>query len=366
MAIDRANFSGTDLDQAMQTVAQTVLDRAPSILSLFSRRLEARARVSDNVILDNYHFDVDGAKASTILPVVRSEKDNYDPTSEFSLSQQSFKIDKGHESGFRVYLNDIMRSTRGRARVADGSEYMRNEAALARENDLIAYLAALSAYTTPEPAAGDLPKLDNTGDNGNAGKIFEVTVGAAANTLSSVDGEINGNDTAKKATARALVDGLSRLRLRMERRYLAGNSRMIGAGPGMMSLLLPPEVARAYVDAMEILDIRNDEAQAQALRDMGAFQSEALRGVLKDIGFYSRTALPVPASAGAGYTGYLIGMNAVEYAENYVRFWSTAPKELGGVNDGPYYEYKQRAEWGRKLVNPEFIMRVKFRSAAPA
>ena len=94
MAINRESFLGTDLDQSFTEQAQLVLQEAPTIARHFNREYEERARTNDNVTLDNYHFNVDGASPSTMRVVAGAYKDDYEDVSEFSVSQQSFKIDR--------------------------------------------------------------------------------------------------------------------------------------------------------------------------------------------------------------------------------------------------------------------------------
>ena len=195
MAINRESFLGTDLDQSFTEQAQLVLQEAPTIARHFNREYEERARTNDNVTLDNYHFNVDGASPSTMRVVAGAYKDDYEDVSEFSVSQQSFKIDRYIKPyGFKVYRKDILRAGgRGPRRVLDGQSRMANLNVTWREQELISYLDGLATYTTNEPAADDLPKLDNSGSNGNAGKIYETSV-AGATFL--VNGRLKGNNTA--------------------------------------------------------------------------------------------------------------------------------------------------------------------------
>ena len=365
MAIDRATFAGTDLDQAMQRLAQIELNRPTSIMTLFDRSEQERALTHDNVIVDNYHFDVDGNTASTMAVATRTEKADYQTPKEFSLSQQSWKISEGGENSFKMYKNDIRRSSRGRQRILDGSAQMRSNGDTSREDDLVKYLDALTTYTTANPAAANLPKLDNTGPNGNAGAIFAATIGAAANTISNVNGALNGNATQKLATANALIDHFLDMLTRMYRRSVI-NGVAIGPDPGAVGAIMPPEVARAYLEAMKLLDINNEAINRDIYQDAGIFTSEMFRGTLFKIPFAAVPALPLPASATAGFDFYFISPRAVHYAEDGPYFWSQTPREEGGVNEGPYFSYHQRFEWGRKLINRELLIKATARSAAPS
>ena len=366
MAIDRAVFSGKDLDDALQTSAQIVIDRAPTIGRFFDRSMEMRARMSDNIIIDNYHFDVDGAAASTIPVAARAdEKADFQTPKEFSLSQQTWKIDKGGENSFKMYVNDIARSSRGRQRILDGQAKMVSYGIADREDDLVEYLDALTVYTTNAPAAADLPLLANTGSNGNAGKIRHVTLGVAANTIDDEDGGLNGNNTAKTATATALVDGLATLRTRIRRRNVGvtEQGRVIAQDPGTFMFLCPPEVGRAYNESLRQLKVQGEALNQDLYRDLNAFSNDAFEFQLNNLASFSSTALPLPDAATDGFDCYLMTPKAVQYAENFINVWSQAPNSAGGVNGGPFYSYHQMFEWGRKLVNPECIIKVTVRSA---
>ena len=160
MAIDRATFTGTDLDQKMQSQAQLVINRAPTLGRFFDRSNEAAARTNDNVIIDNYHFDVDGTDASTIPVAARtSEKADFQTAKEFSLSQQTWKIDQGGENSFKMHTGDIAKSGRGKQRILDGSAQLVANGIAYREDNMISYLDSLTTYTTNVPAAADLPLL---------------------------------------------------------------------------------------------------------------------------------------------------------------------------------------------------------------
>ena len=377
MAIEAAVFTGTDLDQAMQNAAQISLTRAPTLSMFFDRSQEMRLRMNDNVIIDNYHFDVDGDSASTMAftRIGSDLKADFGQAKEFSLSQQSFKIDQGGENGFKMYERDVARSTRGKQRIADGSLRLRQNAVIEREDDVVSYLASLAAYTTDAPVAADLPQLDNTGANGNAGKVHEVTLGVEANTISPINGAIQagaGNAGAKKAkqeaTAIALVEGLADLRTRVLRRNVGMGQQgaVVGMDPGTFLFLCPPEVGRAYTQALRLLDINNDELNRDVYKELAAFSDQAFQFRLEGLSSLASTALPRPVAATDGYTCYLLTNKAICYGEDEVKFWSQAPNSAGGVNPGPYYSYHQRFTWGRKLVNPECLIRVKVRSAADA
>lgn len=366
MAIDRTAFSGTDLDQAMQNAARLELDRAPTLSAFFDRSQEARLRTSDNVIIDNYHFEVDGNKASTIVWADRpNEKADYQTPSEFSLSQQTMKIDQGGENSFKMFRNDIERSSRGRQRIADGSQKMRNLAVAAREDNLVSYMDSLATYTTDEPKAADLPRLGNNGDNGNAGKIYATTVGVAANTVSATTGALVGNAAAQTATATALVEALADLKLRIRRRNVGVNEegRVIGMDPGNFAFVCPPEIGRSFTTAMRLLEVPNEQLNRELYRNMAAFADAAFEFQINGIPSFSSTALPRPSSATDGYDCYFLTNKAIFYGEMQASFWSQAPRQAGGVNDGPFYSYHQLFEWGRKMVNNECIIKVTVRSA---
>ncbi len=375
MAIDRATFAGTDLDQAMQRMAQIDLNRPTSIMTMFNRSEEDRARNFDNVIVDNYHFDVDGSNPSTIAVATRAEKDDYDTPEEFSISQQTWKIDQGGENSFKMYKNDIRRSSRGRQRILDGSQKMRINGDTHREDNLVKYLDSLTTYTGGSPSANQLPKLDNSGVNGNAGAIHNRTIGTDNSGTKSggnfklgnaidADGALLGSDAQKLATANAMVDTFLSMLTRLRRRNVMGG-RTIGAEPGRIGAVMQPEVARAYLEAMKLLEIDNEMLNREIYRDAGIFTSEALAGTLFKIPFASSTAFPVPTySNGKGYFDwYMMSENAVYYAEDGPYFWSQTPREDGGVNGGPYFSYHQRFEWGRKLVNAELIIKLSSVSA---
>lgn len=366
MAINESTFAGTDLDQAMQNAARLHIDRAPTLSAFFDRSQEARLRSNDNVIIDNYHFDVDGTKASSIVWKERSDyKANYAQTTEFSLSQQSFKIDQGGENGFRMYARDVEKSSRGRQRIADGSQNMRNIAVTEREDDIVSYMDSLATYTTDEPAAADVPLLDNTGKNGNAGAIYHKTIGVAANVVDNVTGAITGNEAAKLATATALVEALADLRLRIRRRNvgISESGRVIGMDPGTFAFVCPPEVGRAFNSALRLLKLPNEELNRQLYRDLGAFADAAFEFQLDNLASFSSTSLPTPSSATDGFDCYLMTNKAIFYGEQAAQFWSQTPRSMGGVNNGPYYSYHQLFEWGRKMVNQECIIKVTVRSA---
>lgn len=364
MAIQRAVFSGTDLDQGMAREAQLVLDRAPTLSMFFDRSQEAEVRTKDNAIIDNYHFDVDGAAASTMALVSVTEKQDFLPSKEFSISQQSWKMDQFSENTFRVYESDTKRSGRGNARVSDGSQHMRNLAVAYREDNILAYMNALSTYSTTAPGADDLPKLDNSGANGNAGSIHTVTLGAAANTVDA-EGALNGNNSAQQATADALINGLASLRTRIRRRNvgITEEGSVIGTDPGTFAFLCPPEVGRSYNEALRIRRLQGEQLNRQLYASMGTFVDKAFEFQINNLASFSSTALPVPATATGGFTCYLLTNKAIRYAEEDVMFWSQAPNSRGGVNPGPFYSYHQRLGFARKLVNPECMIKVIVRTA---
>lgn len=364
MAINQAVFSGTDLDQGMAREAQLVIDRAGTLTRFFDRSQEAEVRSRDNAIIDNYHFEVDGAAASSMALVDRDFKDDFQASKEFSLSQQSWKIDQSAENSFRVYERDTKRSGRGATRIADGAQHMRNLAVAYREDNALAYMNGLSTYSTVQPTADDLPKLDNTGTNGNAGSIFTVTIGEAENTISP-EGELNGNANAQNATATALLNGLTALRTRVRRRNvgLTEEGSVIGMDPGTFMFLCPPEVGRAYNEALRNRRIEGEQLNRQLYSMLGTFAEDAFEFQLSNLASFSSTALPVPASDTAGFTSYLMTNKAIRYGEEPVDFWSQSPKSRGGTNEGKFYSYHQVLEFGRKLVNPECIIKVIIRTA---
>ena len=370
MAINRdTSFSGSDLDIGMAQAAQQVLDEAPSLGRWSNRSQEARMRVNDKVEIDNYHFDVDGTEASTMVFADRpNEKADYQESKEFSISHQIIRVDQGGENSFRSYKKDIERSGRGRQRVADGSQHLRNLAVNARENNMVGYFGSLATYTTKNPVAADLPLLNNNGANGNAGKIYATSFGEAANTVSNVDGALLGDENARTATARAFVDGLTNLRLRMRRRnvVLSESGTVIGTDPGAFAFVCPPEVGRTGVEALRQLEIPNEQLNRDIYLNSGAFSSEAFAFQISGIPAFVSNSLPVPSSATGGFVCYLMTPNAIYYGEDQVTFWSQAPAEDGGINPGPFYSYHQVFTWGRKLVNPECMIKVTVRTAAPA
>ena len=364
MAINRATFSGTDLDQGMAREAQLVIDRAPTLTGFFDRSQEQEVRSKDNAIIDNYHFDVDGTAASTMALASVAEKDDFLASKEFSLSQQSWKIDQFAEDNFRVYERDTKRSGRGAQRVADGTQHMRNLAAAYREDNVLAYMNGLDTYTTRNPATADLPLLNNNGANGNAGKIFEVTIGAAANTINS-EGGLNGNNAAQQATADAILSTLTSLRTRIRRRNvgITEQGSVIGMDPGTFMFLNPPEVGRAVNEALRIRRLEGQELNRQLYSMLGTFADQAFAWQVSNLAGFDSTALPVPSSATDGFTCYLLTNKAIRYGEDDVMFWSQSPNSRGGVNEGPFYSYHQRLGFGRKLVNPECIIKVNVRTA---
>lgn len=143
MAINIAAYGGADLDNDRAMFAQLVLDDAPTLASFFNRSQEMLARSNDNVIVDNYHFDVDGAEASTMDVVTRGFKDDFQAPKEFSLSQQTWKIDQGGENSFKLYEQDLKRTMRGRQLINDGIVKLQNNSVTFREANLIAYLDSL-------------------------------------------------------------------------------------------------------------------------------------------------------------------------------------------------------------------------------
>ena len=207
--------------------------------------------------------------------------------------------------------------------------------------------------------------LANTGSNGNAGKIFHTTLGVAANTVDDEDGGLNGNNTAKTATATALIDGLSSLRTRIRRRNVGvtEEGRVIGQDPGSFVFLCPPEVGRSYNEALRQLKVPGEALNQDLYRDLNAFASDAFEFQINRIPSFSSTALPLPENAADGFDCYLLTPKAVQYAEDFVDFWSQAPNNKNGINSGPFYSYHQLFQWGRKLVNTECIIKVTIRSA---
>ena len=365
MAINIGAFTGKDLDDGRAQLAQLVLSDAPTITGFLDRSQEATAQSSDNVIVDNYHFDVDGASASTMAVAVRGYKDNFQAPKEFSLSQQTWKIDQGGENSFKLYEQDLKRTSRGRQLINDGTAKLRNNSVVWREANVLAYLDSLESYTTAQPTADDLPKLDNTGANGNAGKIFETTIGAAANTIDPVTGALNGNNSAKNDTARAIIDAIATLRTRIRRRHVGVNEQgmVIGGDPGIPAILNPPEVGRAVVESLRQLDLQGEQLNRELYRDMGVFGAQAFDWQLNNLAGFSTTGIKLPSSATAGFTCYLMTNKAIQYAEDEVLFWTQVPNYAGGTNEGSFLSFHQIFRLGRKLINPECIIRVNFRTA---
>ena len=365
MAINTAAYSGEDLDNDRAEMAQLVLNDAPTITGFFDRSQETTAQNSDNVIVDNYHFDVDGADASTMPVVARGFKDDFQESKEFSLSQQTWKIDQGGENSFKLYEQDLKRTSRGRQLINDGVAQLRNNSIVWREANVINYLDSLESYTTSQPTADDLPKLDNTGANGNAGKIFEVTIGAAANTIDHETGALIGNNSAKNATANALIDALATLRTRIRRRHVGVTEQgmTIGGDPGTFAFINPPEVGRAVNESLRQLDLQGEQLNREIYRDMGAFAEKAFDFQINNLAGFTSTSIQLPASATGGFTCYLMTNKAVQYAEDEVMFWTQLPKYAGGVNIGSFMSWHQIFLLGRKLINPECIIRVKVRTA---
>ena len=314
--------------------------------------------------LDNYHSNVDGASPSTMRVVAGAYKDDYEDVSEFSVSQQSFKIDRYIKPyGFKVYRKDILRAGgRGPRRVLDGQSRMANLNVTWREQELISYLDGLATYTTNEPAADDLPKLDNSGSNGNAGKIYETSV-AGATFL--VNGRLKGNNTARNNTADAVQEALTGLRLRLARRYAGGRGETIGGDPGTFYLVGPPEAGRGMVECWRQINRASGTLDSMVNRDVRAFASEAFNVELGGVTTDTSTAFRAPASATAGFTMYLMTPRAVTYAEEPVQNWTQVPVSVGGVNPGDFNSYYRNFSLGVKVINPELIMKVNFTTEAP-
>lgn len=372
MAIGYSTFTGTDLDQAFSARFAAELARMPSIKMLFNRNWESDARTNESVIIDNLDFAHDGTAASTIPVADRAQskyKDAYQTPKEFNASQQSFEIDQGGENSFKLYTRQIARSRRGPGRVRGGIAKMQSNMMIACEDNLISYMNGLEAFTTTAPAAGDLPKADNTGDNGNAGKIRQVSVGSTGTNGEFLQWDTGvpsakGNGSASD-TIESMFEMLENLRLFLTEQNIIGGELIVGE-VGAPVLAVSPKVLRGYITALRVSKLFSDSINVATYQSMAAFGSALSNDRLADLNIVAHKGLanldPPASDKDAGFTAFLLTDQALTYAEDMPAFWSQSPRQSGGINDGPFNSYHQVYEWGRKLVNANQIVKVQFAS----
>lgn len=362
MAIQASDFSGTDIDQAFSARFAAELARTPTIVRMLNRNWESDARNNENVIIDNLELERDGAGASSIVvadrPEAQFKRDFQDPT-EFNVNQQSWKIDQGGENSFKMYDKDIRRTRRGRGRINAGVAKLQSNAILDREDNIVAYMGALTTYATDAPVAADLPNNDNTGRNGNAGSIHAVTIGSGNQALTP-----NGVPRSGGATD-VFFSGLEDLRLRLQDTNIIGGE-LIAGDLGAPVLLVRPEVIRGFIHMLRTEKITAEALNISLYQSMAAFGTALEQDRLMDLNIVVSQALPKPAGPTSGFTSYLFTPQAITYADDIPNFWSQSPRSSGGQNDGPFFSYHQVFSYGRKLVNASQIIKVTFASAAPS
>jgi len=360
MPINWDTFSGTDLDIVQQARFRTLQDRMAFWRTWTDTSMEAEFMSAETVSIDLLFLEKDGGNANTMPVAARAEakfKDDFAASKEFDVGHIAWKCDQGGENSFRLYAKQIRKAgRRGPARVQAGINKLQNNALLARDDNFVAYLGGLSAYTTSAPKAGDLSTRDGqaAGPNNNAGKIFSTSIASDSGKNALVlDGSVGANflDT--------FLGTLESLQTRLIRRFQIGGETIAGESPGMFALLVPPEVLagvrtalRARADS-KILS----ELGIQLFRDFTAFVDSYNEDRFSGFGMIATPSLTFPASAGTA-TSFLMTPNALMTAVDEDQFWSDSPRSEGGVLGGPFFEWHQVFSYGRQLCDAEQLIKL--------
>ena len=271
---------------------------------------------------------------------------------------------------------------KGRAKVSNALQVQVSRA-------IAEYMLGLDAYTTFEPAAGDLPQANGKGDNDNAGKIANRgIVGPAVDATNDVgikgdrSEQTFGQPSAKgsksvddcvEEVGGALDDFFRYSALRFQHIYVA-NGQQIGPEVGSLWAMADPAVIDLY--AKYLLDHTGTELVV----DTGVFGPETPR-IFSSQAYHGRRygidlmSLPTPAlqpaqtnaaSQGAGFP-ILCGSNMAVSA--YVEPTNTSMEEATrnvGRSDAKVGAslMGQWFYWGRGLVNAPLLTRATVRSLA--
>ena len=373
MAISPSTFNGTDLDQEMTAMLASLRDNAPTITSVFNRSMEAEMRSSEHATVDVIFPKQDNGAANNVIVRDRSADlgGNWLATvGEFDVGQIALEINRGGENGFSIKRRDVRRApARSRARIASMNTTQMNTALLSREADVVDYMLKLTTYTSEKPGANDVSKPDNTGPNGNAGKIFATEIGNDADAgyaaLSSVNGVPLDGGTLEGQFLDTFMTGLEDLSLRLLETNVTDGIDLAGDMDDVVILYVPHRVVRGLQTGLRRANLQGDNLTATLYRSMAAFGRAVRREELADINIVGVKALPNPSTAKGGYVGLLMTGNAVYYGEADVEAWSMAPVSEGGTVMAPRYEYRQSWEYGFGLVNSNQLIKVTFASRAP-
>lgn len=364
MAIQDGTFASADLDRAYNARFQSEQDRSPFWEMWTDRSMEDELMDNEFVQADILFLEQDDGAANQVPVTARNLanfKDDYADVSEFDIGHIVHQCDKGGTNGFKMYRRQIRKAgQRGPARVNSGIVKLQNNAILSRDDAMVSYLTGLVTYTTSEPVAANLPKRTGqaAGPNGNAGAVYKVAIGTGA-------GDQIKLDTGKGGATffDSFMSTLEGLQTRLIRRNQIGGVTIAGESVGEFAVLCAPEVMRAIRQTFRDKTISWNDLSVSLYRDFQAFGMAYNEEELADFSIIAHPSMPA-AVAASGYTCHMMTRNALLYSVDEDNFWSTAPKDEGGVNAGPYYEYQQLFTYGYQLLNSEQYCQITIPTAA--
>jgi len=336
-------MTAADMAERFSRMTTIDVDRAPTILPFLDRSWEAELLNAEVTTIQNWNLASAEATLATLSRT--TAKAAWQTAKEMARTQILFRWTQQAQQGVDIPYLDVVQSPVGdlekvRAALA---------AALARqiEDNVVAYLNGLTAYTTAKPAAGDLPKEDGTGSNGNAGKIYSKTYGDATNYI--------GTDGAPKGTGDTLVkEALRDASVRFQRSdVLTGVGVGTRAPSGLVSFI-QPELLRVMADELE-----DDATGAWAPPERAAAEGPAILrgerygGTYRGIQLISCNGLAAPTAKGT-WPFYIFTREAVAYARSMTILQNLTPQTN---QDKPVYNQKVLMFFGRQLINSHLIMK---------
>ena len=226
--------------------------------------------------------------------------------------------------------------------------------ARSKEDELAKYIDGLTTTTNVVPVAADYPQPNGSGSNGNGGKVFTQSFGAAAS-------RINPDGTTQNAAARKHVTNiLKRARLIMTKNnYLRGGGLdSMGDRNDMVYAFMAPELAQIVLDDIE--ESRNFSTSLTenvlGLDDGGPRinGSNAYEGTYRGIHIMTSTNPALLATSAKPWPVWVLSARGIAWTDGPVLTQILTPDDNQG---GPRYSIRQVQEYGFQLVQRAAVLK---------
>ena len=259
----------------------------------------------------------------------------------------------------------------------------RNKMGVFMSDGILSYMNALTVYTTFAPVADDVSKVNGTGPNNNAGKIFdfgtiggddEVGIGGDQSEIANY-GVLETTGTAPQQAAdlvewnKTILAFLDRVRGRIEDTYIY-NGVSLDDSPGSVWVCGHRAVITAIRNALlgsgynfNPVDAGLIGPSTPAIFRPGSRQYGGRYEDMDLVSFSSPQLAPGQTNDAAKKAGWpvLIGTRAaVTYGVKGMQAGVLGPIQ----NKKPVASYRQLGYWGRGLVNASCLMKASIRSLA--